>query len=199
MKAKPRAALCALLCCAVLSACTQWYHDLGESLADKELPPEGTPLAQVLEKLGPPVRMSASDLGYLLAWEYWHIKEDSLGVSLGALGADFLSADWGDMRIKGDFLLVTLDKNHRVTSATRSQWDNYGGGGQAIQPFFGFVSVVDSDDLTEPMPQHRWGGTLLQRRLPVALNSGSSPDTGQQGLQQRGTPRSMGQQSLEMD
>jgi len=102
------------------------------------------------------------------------------------------------MRVKGEFLLLTFDKQHLLSSATHSQWDNYGGGGQAVQPFFGFVSVVDADDLTDSLPQHRWGSTLLQR-LPGTLNSNSSLDSGQNGLQQRGTPTAAGQQALEMD
>ncbi|HEY6131405.1 MAG TPA: hypothetical protein VIV27_05265, partial [Halioglobus sp.] len=105
---------------------------------------------------------------------------------------------WGEMRIKGEFLLLTFDKQHQLTSATRSHWDNYGGGGKAIQPLFSFVSVVDAGDLLGPMPQHRWGGSLLQR-LPRTLNLNSNSETGQHGLQQRGTPSAIGQQSLEMD
>lgn len=134
-----------------------------------------------------------------MAWEHWDIRENSIGITLGALGADFFSADWGEMRIKGEFLLATFDHQHLLTSATHTDWDNDGGGGQAIQPFFSFVSVVDVEDLIDAMPQHDWGSLLLQADLPSALNSGSSSDTGQQGLQQRATPKAVGQQSLEMD
>jgi len=199
MRARARHILCALLASWLLAACSQWRYDLGTSLASADLPPHNTPLNQALEQLGPPMRMTATDTGFVLAWEYWHIEEDSLGISLGAMGAEFLSVDWGEMRVRGDFLLLTFDKQHLLTSATRSHWDNYGGGGKAIQPFFGFVSVVDAGDLIGPMPQHLWGSTLLQSHLPAALNSGSNPDTGQHGLQQRGTPTAVGQQSLEMD
>ena len=199
MKVKFSRCLSAIIVCLLLSACTQWRYDLGESLANEELPQQGTPLTRVLDQLGPPVRMSATDTGYVLAWEYWHIEEDSLGISLGIMGADFLSADWGEMQVKGNFLLLSFDREHLLTSATRSEWDSYGGGGKGIQPLFGFVSVVDAGDLTDSMPQHDWGGALLQRRLPVALNRDSSLDSGQSGLQQRGTPKAVGQQSLELD
>ena len=190
--------LCAVLALWQLPGCSQWRYDLGVPLPDIAQSAKDMPLAQALELLGPPLRMSATDNGFVLAWEHWHIREDAVGFSLGALGADFLSADWGETRIKGEFLLLSFNREHRVTSATRSRWDNYGGGGKAIQPMFGFVSVVDTDDLTESMPQHRWGGSQLQR-LPGTLNLYSSPESGQGGLQQRGTPRAIGQQSLEMD
>jgi len=197
---RPRAAriLCTLLACWLLQACSQWRYDLGTPLPDIALPPQDTPLREALALLGPPIRMTATDTGFVLAWEHWHILENEVGISLGALGADFLSADWGEMRVKGEFLLLTFDSRHKLTAATRSNWDNVGGGGQAIQPFFGFVSVVDSDDLLQPLPQHRWGSAYLQR-LPGTLNQESSPDSGQSGLQQRGTPTAIGQQSLQME
>lgn len=186
-----------VLACWLLSACSQWRYDLGTPLPAIDLP-HGVSLAQSLEQLGPPQRMSATDSGFVLAWEHWHIQENAVGISLGALGADVLTADWAEMRVRGEFLLLTFDRQHQLTSATRSNWDNYGGGGKAIQPFMGFISVVDTDDLTDPMPQHRWGNALLQR-LPGTINGGSNPDTGQSGLQQRGTPTAIGQQSLEME
>jgi hypothetical protein len=198
MKVSAARIISAVLACWLLSACSQWNYDLGAPLYDQELPPQNTSLSDVLDLLGPPLRMSATDTGFVLAWEHWNIREQSLGFSLGAMGADFLSADWGDMRITGDFLLLTFNEQHLLTSATRSSWDNDGGGGQAIQPFFNFVSVVDADDLTESMPQHRWGSSLLQR-LPGTLNEGSDLDTGRSGLQQRGTPTAAGQQSLQMN
>lgn len=188
---------CLLLACWQLQACSQWRYDLGMPLPEVELPAKNTSLHDALALLGPPNRITATDSGFVLAWEHWHIRENELGVSLGALGADFLSADWGEMRVKGEFVLLTFNNDRRLTAATRSNWDTHGGGGQAIQPFFGFVSVVDSDDLREPMPQHRWGGANLQS-LPGTLNWESSPDTGRSGLQQRGTPTSIGQQSLQM-
>jgi hypothetical protein len=199
MKVRTTTILCALLASSLLTACSQWRYDMGTPLASVDLPRQNMRLEQALKLLGPPLRMSATDGGFVLAWEHWHIREDGVGFSLGALGADFLSADWGEMRVKGEFLLLTFDKQHLLTSATRSNWDNYGGGGKAVQPLFGFVSVVDTDDLTGSMPQHRWGRSLLERRLPTSLNSGSNSDTGQHGLQQRGTPTAIGQQSLEMD
>ncbi len=192
-------ALGILLACGLLSACSQWRYDLGTPLAeDIAIPAQHTPLAEALAVLGPPLRMSATDTGFVLAWEHWHIREDSVGLRLGVLGADFMSADWGEMRIKGEFLLLTFDKQHLLTGAARSNWDSNGGGGKSIQPLFGFVSVVDVEDLTDIMPQHHWGSSLLQP-LPGTLNSSSNLDTGQSGLQQRGTPTAAGQQSLEMD
>lgn len=192
--------LAVLPVCLLLAGCvTQWHYDLGEHVDEIEspLPPEGTSLGEVLVMLGPPHRMSASDTGYLLAWEHWDVRETSVGFSLGAAGADFLSADWGRMRAKGEYILITFNRDNLLTAATRSDWDSNRGGGQAVQPFFSFVSVVDADDLVRRMHQHRWGLGMLQPPME-ALNRNSSPYTGQAGIEQRGTPSGAGQQSLEL-
>ena len=198
MKAKSITFPCLLLACLLLSACSQWRYNLGTPLLHTELPQQNTSLKQALDLLGPPFRMTTTDNGFVLAWEHWHIREDAIGIRLGVLGADFLSADWGEMRVKGEFLLLTFNKQHLLSSATHSEWDNYGGGGKSIQPMFGFISVVDADDLTKPLPQHEWGGTLLQS-LPRTLNINSNLDSGQNGLQQRGTPTAAGQHALQID
>jgi len=190
----------ALVLClsALVSACSVWSYDLGNPLSALAVPEahEQTPLGEVLAKLGPPHRIAAGDSGYVMAWEYWLVSETSVGLSLGFMGADFLSIDWGDARVKGEYLLLTFDREHELVSTTVSEWDNDAGGGGAVQPLFGFVSVVDVDDLTERMPQHHWGAAALQP-LPKALNNPSNPELGQGGLQQRGTPTGTGQQSLE--
>ena len=88
MRARTTPILFAALALWLLTACSQWRYDLGTSLTDVVLPEQNTPLDQVLEQLGPPLRMSATDTGFVLAWEHWHIREDSVGIRLGApLGA----------------------------------------------------------------------------------------------------------------
>jgi hypothetical protein len=184
----------------LLGGCTQWRYDIGSALVEEATPqPEsGLSLPDVLVRLGPPHRLSRTADGYVMAWEHWLVREDSLGFSLGFLGADFLSIDWGESRVSGEFLLLGFDREHRLTSSRFSSWDSDAGSGSAIQPLVSAVSVVDTDDLTGRMPQHRWGAASLLR-LPEALNLQSRPDMGTTGVQQRGTPSGIGQQSLELD
>ena len=190
------ACICTLL---ILQGCTQWRYTLGDPLSRKQTPTtvETPSLGSVLAALGPPMRMSATVDGYVLAWEHWRIKEDTVGLSLGPLGVDFLSIDVGNARMEGEFILATFNSEHELTGAAFSDWDSEAGRGQALQPFFG-VSVVDVDDLVSRLPHHRWGAASLDR-LPEALNAHNRPDTGQAGIQQRGTPTGIGQQTLEMD
>lgn len=182
----------------LLPACTQWRYELGTRLSPDLLPEESpnVTLTDVLAKLGPPLRLSAAGEGYILAWEFWKIREDTIGLSLGALGTDVLSVDWGKAHMHGEFLLVTFDRQHRVTGRAFSRWSSDGGGGQAIQPLVGLVSLVDVEDMVDNLPHHQWGSGLLLP-LPEAMNAQSRPDMGQTGIQRRGTPNGVGQRSLE--
>lgn len=197
-RSRPGRPACLLLGLLLLAGCTQWRYDIGTPISADSLPenPADMSLGDVLTRLGPPHRVSATVDGYVLAWEFWKIREDTIGVSLGALGADLLSVDWGKARVSGDFLLAFFNRQHRLTASAFSQWQGDAGGGRAVQPFVGLVSLVDVEDLTDELPQHDWGAGLLEP-LPTAANSDSRPDTGQNGIQRRGTPTGIGQQSLE--
>lgn len=179
---------------------TQWHYDLGDPLvrSDYEAACNCLTLAEIMTELGPPLRLSATGNGWVMAWEHWRVKEDTLGFRLGAMGADIMAADWGRARVAGEFLILTFDREHRLTGNTYSRWDSKFGGGQGVQPLFSFVSLVDVEDLVEDLPQHRWGISAL-KPIPRALNRDSDPATGQNGLEQRGTPATIGQRSLEMD
>jgi hypothetical protein len=184
----------------LLTACSLNTYQLGQPLSADDKPDADVALGvgEVLHRLGPPHRLSATADGYVMAWEYWTIREEKIGVSLGFIGADFLNVDWGSARTHGSFLLLSFNHQHQLRDSTFSEWDSDAGGGQGLQPLSSFVSVVDVDDLLAPMPQHNWGAMALDR-LPATLNRDSTPDTGVNGIQQRGTSENVGQNTLDID
>lgn len=192
---RPGLLLTALL---LSSGCTHWAYDIGEPLTSAQQPAVNTALGDVLRQLGPPQRISALPGGYVMAWEHWVVEELTLGLSLGPLGVDLFAIDWGSAQVSGEFLLLTFNQQHQMIESTFTRWDEHAGGGTALQPSLGLVDVVDVSDLVGPMPQHRWGAVSLQR-LPLPLNSASSPESGASGLEQRGTPRGAGQRTLELE
>ena len=172
-------------------------YQLGLPLSEQQIESasETIELAKVLEQLGPPQRIAGIADGYVMAWEHWRISEKSLGVSLGPLGVDLFSIDWGGARMAGEFLMLRFDRSHQATDYSFTRWDESAGGGTAVQPSLGFVDVVDVSDLLTPMPQHQWGSMWL-RDLPESLNQANSPDSGVSALEQRGTPGGAGQRTL---
>ena len=187
-----------LLLCFTLASCSRLHYQLGQPLDDasESVAAGVTHVSGALAQFGPPQRVAAIAGGYVMAWEHWRISERALGVSLGPLGVDAFSVDWGRAQLAGDFLIMRFDRAHRASDYSFSRWDEHAGGGAALQPSIGLVDVVDVNDLLTPMPQHRWGATWLQE-LPQLLNSANSPDSGAGALEQRGTPLAVGQRSLE--
>lgn len=181
----------------MFGGCTQWYYELGGSLAqevDESI--VGDSLVNVFAVLGPPMRMASTESGWVMAWESWRIREDALGVSLGWVGADVLTVDWGSAQVDGEFLLLTFDGDKRVSGAARVKRDASLGSGAALQPFYGFISVVSVDDLLQALPAHDWGGAQLLP-LPAVLNNSGRPGMGDTGVEQRGTPLGAGARSQE--
>ena len=124
--------LCLLIALGALGGCTLWRYELGERLSNPA-PGDTAPsltLTQALASFGPPLRLSAVPNGYVLAWEHWRIRESSIGLSLGPLGADFLALDWGRAKTSGEFLLLSFDSNHQLTDSSFSLWDSDAGGGE---------------------------------------------------------------------
>ena len=192
--------LCALaLIIPLLAGCVQVREfEFGQPIAasDEPDPAAGLDIAAVLKQLGPPLRISATPGGYVMAWEYWRIRELKIGLDLGLAGLDFLSIDIGRAHTSGDFLLLSFGRDRRLRAGSFMEWDGGAGGGQGVQAFASIVDVVEVEDLLAPLPAHHWGFNSLER-LPVSLNRRSRLDDGQGGLQQRGTPRGAGQAALE--
>lgn len=182
----------------LLAGCTQRHYQLGQPLTAVDADPvAGMSLHAVMAQLGPPQRLSRTASGWTLGWEYWRISQRAVGVSLGLVGVNALSFDWGDARVRGDFLLVSFNAGHRVTAVSRAGWDNTIAGGSSVQPFVGVAPLVNVDDLLVPLPQHGWGAAALMA-LPTAVNNENRPGMGSNGLEQRGTPTGAGQRTLEM-
>lgn len=182
----------------LLCGCTQRFYQLGTPLPPAEREPTaGLSLQSVLAQLGPPQRLTATASGWTMGWEHWRVSESAVGASLGVLGVDALTFDWGDARVRGDFLLISFNAERVATSVSRMVWDNDIGGGTAVQPFFAVAPILDVADLLVPLPQHGWGASMLMP-LPTAINNENRPGMGSNGLEQRGTPTGIGQRALEM-
>ena len=186
-------------CLVLMVGCSQSYHFLGESLPkDLDQRLSGGTLSELLETLGPPHRLSSTPHGYVMAWEHWQIEEVGVGVGLSALGIDALQLDWGDASVDSDFILVHVDDQHRVTEVTRATWAGDVSDAASLMPLVGVGQFMDVDDLTEPLPQHHWGASMLLP-LPESQNNRWRPGMGDTGIEQRGTPVGIGQRSLEFD
>lgn len=193
-------ALCiSLIICLLGSSCSQYTYVMGDDLVDANVGDwVGMSASQVFSTLGPPHKLSGTTDGYVLAWENVTVVEQSAGFSLGLLGLNALQADWGSAAAEGELVLVMVDRSWTVIDVSGSRWNRSVGDGAGVQPVAAIAPLVDVDNFLTPMPHHFWGANML---LPIhqAQNNAMRPDTGQSGIQQRGTPRAVGQRSLEFE
>lgn len=199
-KASARAAVLLAAAAVGLSGCssfrTEWGRPIG---AEHPSFAEGsTPVAAVLQELGPPSKVSALPGGYVFLYEHSVLTEFQFGFSIDfslLRLIKFVRAwDW----IERENLLLTFDDAGVLCGMDGDHWRERLSGGGAAQLVFGAVSLADPALRRQRAGQHRWGRSCLDPPR-VTLNAGQSLQSGEHGLQLNLAPKYAGQQSLEME
>jgi hypothetical protein len=197
-----RLALLALVLC----GCTVLRDELGTRIPwEASLYSEGeTHYRDVLKDLGCPLRVSRHGTGVAFLYEYAYVKEGQLGLSYddafgtGALSIlEWIKFSFGTASADREALLMTFDRDGILESERFVSWNQKLGTGFSIQFIVDVGSVVDTTAATAEVDPNDWGAMML-RPLPQTLNAAQNIDDGRYGFEQRGTPRKVGQRTLEM-
>jgi len=196
----PAKALLGLALAAAASACTALpfsagFTDEGSEFGDA-LPAAAEDLiagqasdADVLDALGPPAAVTALPHGYAFLYESGRLSSKSVGGSVYSLRAGY---SWSDAQFAiGAFV---FDAEGTLVGRAVERSEDGTGSGFAI----GTQKSKAAEQLlyTLPAAQHYWGRQML-RPIPRTLNQASNPDSGESGLERRGTTTKVGQRSLE--
>jgi hypothetical protein len=185
---------------AVFSGCTIVTEEVGDPLPSvHHETASGATTRQVLDALGPPSQVSALGEGYVFLYEHALIKEKQLGLSVNYLWLRYFKLAFGSAYADREALVLTFDREGRLTSSGHRRWSEDLGSGNSVQFIIAVMSVVDTGEITETPTSVKWGGELLQSRLPESLNRQSSTLSGLNGLEQSGTPTGAAQRTLEAD
>jgi hypothetical protein len=191
----------------VLCGCTILRDELGTHIPwEASLFQEGaTHYRDVMSELGCPLKVARYGDGVAFLYEYIYIKEGQLGISYdgeqwGTPVIDF--AEWikftfGRASANREALVMTFDRDGILQTERFTAWDQKLGTGFSAQFIVDVGSVVDTSNVRSAVDPNDWGAMML-RPLPQTLNTEQSIDDGRFGLEQRGTPRKVGQRTLEM-
>ena len=183
-----------------LCGCTIVSEELGDPLPPVEqAAARGATTRQVLDVLGPPSQIASLGDGYAFLYEHALVKEKQLGLSINYLWLRYFKLAMGSAEADREALLLVFDQSGQVVNSSFRQWTETLGTGNSFQFVITVMSVVDTGEITETPISLKWGGELLQSRLPEALNRQSSTLFGLNGLEQSGTPTGAGQRVLEAD
>jgi hypothetical protein len=158
------------------------------------LVPGETRLRDVLERLGPPDKLSRTGAGFSFLYERFDARERQVGVAVPFVEA--LKLVLGRVTVRHQTLLLEFGADGGLLARRLEDRSGRVGSGGAVQLMVVVAPLAELSPFTERAPQHRWGAALL-RPLPQELNRAQDLDSGARGLEQRATPRKAGQRTLE--
>jgi len=192
-----------LLAALVAPACSVLALELGEDVpGERVLSFEvgRARRAEVLEELGPPVRVAAHGDGCALLYEHVRLDEGQFGLSFESLGRalgmpwlSWIKLSLGNSDARHDVGLLVFDRQGVLVGRAVGEWQEVFGKGASVQVLVTVDQVVDAGTIREAPLALGWGRQLLLP-LPVGLNLAHRAD-----LEARGTGSKAGQRSLELE
>ncbi len=153
---------------------------------------------EVLDELGPPLKISALPGGYAFMYESLDTLELQLGFSLPIPVINWFKFVFAQADYDHQVLIYQFDDKHRLVASGRCDTHFDLGNSMAIQPVLTVESMFDTSNVENDIVHFTEWPAFCLRPLPETLNRAQSLDTGTAGMEQRGTAPAVGQRSLEM-
>lgn len=183
----------------IASGCSVIRKEIGEPLpVGSEALSRTRDYHEVLDVLGPPHSLNQSEHGMTFLYEQVDLTEKQVGISLGVGDVSLFKLVVAREIADRQVLVITFDADGLTRSVGYREWSEVAATGAALQLIVVVAGVAGAGELTEPPPAHQWGFGLLEADLPRLLNRGNSPETGNAGVEQKGTPTNAGQRTLEL-
>jgi hypothetical protein len=182
-----------------LPGCTSINKQLDRPVHPSEITSKNRPTHYftILDELGPPASITSLPEGFAFQYESLKINEQQFGFSTDRGFLSWLKLAYGSASASRNVHVYVFNKAGHLQSYGNKVLKDDIGKGMSVQFIVTVAQIVDTSYLEKPPTQHSWGSSLM-RPLPIALNRAQSLDSGQHGLEQRGTPTSAGQRTLEM-
>jgi hypothetical protein len=158
---------------------------------------DGMHCYDVLDKLGPPAQITALPEGSAWFYHALVIKERQIGITLPGDIGGLIKLAMAGADVTEQIQVFVFDTSGHLRSHGDLDATDDVGSGLAFQFFATVGQVVDTRYLEETPVQQDWGRGLL-KPLPQTLNAGQSLGSGDRGAELRGTPKKVGQRTLEM-
>jgi len=190
---------------AAVGACMFSGCALGQKTICPELePPQNlyrqhiTHRDEVLNDLGPPLKITRLPEGYAFMYESLYTRELQLGFSIPLPILNWFKIVTANADYNHHVMTYQFDRQHRLVAwdDERTHFDL--GDSIAIQPVITVEFLFDTSSVEEEkIDPAQWPAYCLLP-LPQALNRRQALNTGTAGFEQRGTATSVGQRSAEM-
>ena len=153
---------------------------------------------EVLDKLGPPLKMTALPHGYAFMYESLDVVELQLGFSLPVPVINWFKFVFAQADYDHQVLIYQFDDEHRLVASGGEDTHFDLGDSTAIQPIITVEAMFDTSSVENEIVSFVEWPAFCLLPLPLTLNRAQSMDTGTAGFEQRGTAPTVGQRSSEM-
>jgi hypothetical protein len=189
-----------LIAALVLTGCAFLEHEIGEPLASEFMGEfsEGAHFSDVLDRFGPPTKMTALPDGMAFLYEHVKLTERQYGLILPGEIGKWIKAVYASADADIEVVLFIFDEQGRLRGADEQSWSADAGAGMSMTLIFSAGSFTDTEQYEESGARSLdWGLALLMPPL-VVLNSGQDLESGINGLQLTTNSKGIGQQTLEL-
>ena len=153
---------------------------------------------EVLDELGPPLKMTALPHGYAFMYESLDVLELQLGFSLPIPVINWFKFVFAQADYDHQVLVYQFDDEHRLVALGGEDTHFDLGSSTAVQPIITVKAMFDTSNVENEIVSFVEWPAFCLLPLPQTLNRAQSVDLGASGLEQRGTAPKVGQRSMEL-
>lgn len=183
-----------------LPGCAFLEHDIGAPLPAESVFTfiEGSYYSEVLDRYGPPTKMSAIPDGMAFLYEHVRLTERQYGLILPGEIGKWIKAVYASADANAVAVLYVFDDHGKLRSADRQTWSADAGAGMSMTLIFSAGSFTDTEQYESSASRSLdWGRKLLSSPL-VVLNSRQDLESGANGIQLTTNSKGIGQHTLEL-
>ncbi len=153
---------------------------------------------EVLDELGPPLKMTALSHGYAFMYESLDTIELQLGFSLPIPVINWFKFVIADADYDHKVMIYQFNNQHRLVASGGNDTYFDLGNSMAVQPILTVEAMFDASSVENEIVSFVEWPAFCLLPLPLTLNRAQSVDLGATGFEQRGTASTVGQRSSEM-
>jgi hypothetical protein len=153
---------------------------------------------EVLDELGPPLKISSMSHGYVFMYESLDTKELQLGFSLPIPFVKWFKFVVAQADYDHKVMTYLFDDDHLLITSSGDDTPFDLGNTMAIQPVLTVNSMFDTSSVEDEIVHFTEWPAFCLLPLPQTINRAQSIDTGTHGVEQRGTAPTVGQRSPEL-
>jgi hypothetical protein len=195
-----RTALIITASAAMISGCTLSRKKVCPGLAFPREPYRRgiTHRDEVLDELGPPLKITVLPGGYAFMYEALDTQELQLGFSLPVPVISWFKFVFAQADYDHKIMIYQFSSRHILIASSDEDTHFDLGNSMAVQPVFSVQLLFDTSEVeNEVVDFVQWPAFCLLP-LPQTLNRQTSLNGGVAGFEQRGTAPTVGQRALEM-